>query len=187
VASAQASQDFLWPPATHRPGRAHHQQLGTWWCPPAIPPPGRAHHQQLRAWSCPRATLPPGRAHHQRLRAWSCPRAAPSPGRAHHQRLRAWWCHPATPPPGQGPPPTAASVVVPSRDTPSLAGPTTNSCERGRAPSCPTVLRKGRSLLSLGSGTRRADDATETRRPRTPPRGGLPRDRLASCARRGSF
>jgi len=39
VASAQARQDFSWPPATHRPRRAHHQRLGAWWCPPATPPP----------------------------------------------------------------------------------------------------------------------------------------------------
>ena len=39
MASAQARQDFSWPPATHRPGRAHRQQLGAWWCPPATLPP----------------------------------------------------------------------------------------------------------------------------------------------------
>ena len=154
--------------------------------PPHIARAGPTTNSWERGGAPPPHPLPAGPTTNSCERGGAIP-PHPLPGRAHHQQLRAWWCPPVTPPPGQGPPPTAASVVVPSRHTSSRAGPTTNSCERGRAPLCPTVCGKGRSLSSLVSGTRRADDATETRRPRTPPRGGLPRDRLASCARRGSF
>jgi len=69
----------------------------------------------------------------QAPRIFLASRHTPSRSRAQHQQLRAWWCPPATSPPWKGPPQTAASVVVPSRPTPSLAGPTTDSCDRGGA------------------------------------------------------
>ena len=144
MASAQARQDFSWPPATHRPGRAHHQQLGAWWCPPTTPPP-----QQGPPPTSGSVVVPPqhtfstaGPTTNSTERVGAIP-PHPLPSRAHHQQLRAWWCPPATPPPQQGPRPTFGSVVVPPRHTPSPAGPTTNSWQRGGA--LPSHLLPGRA------------------------------------------